>query len=67
MPRIFPNRPGSNVWRANRIEKGQIDPSYVVSHRISLDEAPHMYEVWRDKQEQVAKIVIDDPWMEKAA
>jgi threonine dehydrogenase-like Zn-dependent dehydrogenase len=49
-----------------RIEKGQIDPSYIISHRITLDEAPRMYEVWRDKQEGVTKIVID-PWAEKAA
>jgi threonine dehydrogenase-like Zn-dependent dehydrogenase len=26
-----------------RIEKGQIDPSYIISHRISLEEAPEMY------------------------
>ena len=44
-----------------RIEKGQIDPSYIISHRISLDEAPAMYKTWRDKKEQVTKIVID-PW-----
>lgn len=49
-----------------RIEKGQIDPSYIISHRITLDEAPRMYEVWRDKKEKVTKIVID-PWSEKAA
>jgi threonine dehydrogenase-like Zn-dependent dehydrogenase len=49
-----------------RIEKGDIDPSYIISHRISLDEVPNMYEVWRDKKENVTKIVID-PWLQKAA
>jgi threonine dehydrogenase-like Zn-dependent dehydrogenase len=44
-----------------RIEKGQIDPSTIISHRITLDEAPEMYKVWRDKKENVTKIVID-PW-----
>jgi threonine dehydrogenase-like Zn-dependent dehydrogenase len=44
-----------------RIEKGQIDPSYIISHRITLDQAPEMYNVWRDKKENVTKIVID-PW-----
>src|ERR1700761_7246596 len=44
-----------------RIENGQIDPSYIISHRITLDEAPEMYKVWRDKKENVTKIVID-PW-----
>jgi threonine dehydrogenase-like Zn-dependent dehydrogenase len=45
---------------------GQIDPSYIISHRITLDEAPKMYEIWRDKKERVTKIVID-PWAEKMA
>jgi threonine dehydrogenase-like Zn-dependent dehydrogenase len=49
-----------------RIEKGQIDPSFIISHRITLDEAPEMYKLWRDKKEQVTKIVID-PWAAKAA
>jgi threonine dehydrogenase-like Zn-dependent dehydrogenase len=44
-----------------RIEKGQIDPSYIISHRITLNEAPEMYKVWRDKKDKVTKIVID-PW-----
>jgi threonine dehydrogenase-like Zn-dependent dehydrogenase len=49
-----------------RIEKGQIDPSYIISHRITLDEAPEMYKVWRDKKERVTKIVID-PWAETSS
>jgi threonine dehydrogenase-like Zn-dependent dehydrogenase len=44
-----------------RIEEKQIDPSYIISHRITLDQAPNMYKVWRDKKENVTKIVID-PW-----
>lgn len=47
-----------------RIEKGDIDPSYIISHRISLDEAPEMYNTWRDRKDRVTKIVID-PWAEK--
>jgi threonine dehydrogenase-like Zn-dependent dehydrogenase len=49
-----------------RIEKGQIDPSFIISHRITLDDAPGMYEIWRDKKDNVTKIVID-PWAERAA
>jgi threonine dehydrogenase-like Zn-dependent dehydrogenase len=49
-----------------RIEKGQIDPSYIISHRITLEQAPEMYKVWRDKKENVTKIVID-PWAVVAA
>jgi threonine dehydrogenase-like Zn-dependent dehydrogenase len=50
----------------DRIEEGQIDPSFLISHRITLDDAPGMYKVWRDKKEKVTKIVID-PWAQKAA
>jgi threonine dehydrogenase-like Zn-dependent dehydrogenase len=49
-----------------RIEKGQIDPSSIISHRITLDQAPEMYKVWRDKKDRVTKIVID-PWAAQAA
>jgi threonine dehydrogenase-like Zn-dependent dehydrogenase len=48
-----------------RVEKKQIDPSYIISHRITLYEAPAMYELWRDKKDKVTKIVID-PWATKA-
>jgi threonine dehydrogenase-like Zn-dependent dehydrogenase len=44
-----------------RIEEKQIDPSYIISHRIRLDQAPEAYKMWRDKKENVTKIVID-PW-----
>lgn len=49
-----------------RIEKGQIDPSYIISHRITLDEVSEMYAIWRDKKQNVTKIVID-PWATKNA
>lgn len=44
-----------------KIEQGKIDPSSIISHRITLEEAPAMYKIWRDKKEHVTKIVID-PW-----
>ncbi len=49
-----------------KIEQGKINPSSIISHRITLDEAPAMYKVWRDKKEHVTKIVID-PWATKPA
>jgi threonine dehydrogenase-like Zn-dependent dehydrogenase len=49
-----------------RVEKGEIDPSRIISHRITLSQAPEMYKVWRDKKEHVTKIVID-PWATAAA
>lgn len=43
------------------IEDGKIDPSFLISHRIGIEEAPAMYKIWRDKLDAVTKIVID-PW-----
>ena len=41
-----------------RIEKGEIDPSFIISHRLRLDEAPVGYEVFRDKADECIKIVM---------
>jgi threonine dehydrogenase-like Zn-dependent dehydrogenase len=48
------------------IEQHKIDPSFVISHRVSLDEAPEMYKTFRDKQDECTKVVID-PWAESKA
>jgi threonine dehydrogenase-like Zn-dependent dehydrogenase len=40
------------------IESGEIDPSFVVTHRVSLDEAPRMYETFRDKKDGCIKVVM---------
>lgn len=48
-----------------RIERGEIDPSFVISHRVPIDEAPRMYKVFRDKQDQCTKVVLD-PWADGA-
>jgi threonine dehydrogenase-like Zn-dependent dehydrogenase len=44
-----------------RIEAGEIDPSFMISHRIGIEQAPEMYGKWQKKEDQVTKIVID-PW-----
>lgn len=45
----------------DRIERGDIDPSFVISHRVPIDRAPEMYKVFRDKQDNCTKVVLD-PW-----
>jgi threonine dehydrogenase-like Zn-dependent dehydrogenase len=40
------------------IEKGDIDPSFIISHRLRLDEAPLGYEVFRNKEDECIKIVL---------
>ena len=41
-----------------RIERGEIDPSFVISHRMNLDEAPLAYRMFRDKQDDCIKVVL---------
>jgi threonine dehydrogenase-like Zn-dependent dehydrogenase len=41
-----------------RIEKGEIDPSFVITHRMALDDAPLAYRMFRDKQDDCIKVVL---------
>ncbi len=40
------------------IEGGRIDPSFVVTHRVPLAEAPAAYKTFRDKQDGCIKVVL---------
>jgi threonine dehydrogenase-like Zn-dependent dehydrogenase len=41
-----------------RIEEGQIDPSFVITHTMSLEDGPEMYRVFRDKRDNCIKVVL---------
>jgi threonine dehydrogenase-like Zn-dependent dehydrogenase len=41
-----------------RIQKGEIDPSFVITHRLPLEDAPQGYRMFRDKQDECIKIVL---------
>ncbi len=41
-----------------RIRDGQIDPSFVVTHRLGLDQAPDGYETFKHKQDECVKVVL---------
>jgi threonine dehydrogenase-like Zn-dependent dehydrogenase len=41
-----------------RIENGDIDPSFVVSHHLKLDEGPDAYKTFRDKKDRCTKVVL---------
>jgi threonine dehydrogenase-like Zn-dependent dehydrogenase len=41
-----------------RIEEGQIDPSFVITHQVPLAEGPEMYRIFRDKQDGCVKVVL---------
>jgi threonine dehydrogenase-like Zn-dependent dehydrogenase len=47
----------------HHIEQGHIDPSFLISHRVGIEQVPEMYEKWQKKEEGVTKIVID-PWVD---
>lgn len=41
-----------------RIERGEIDPSFVVSHKMRLEDAPYAYQIFQQKQDECVKIVL---------
>jgi threonine dehydrogenase-like Zn-dependent dehydrogenase len=41
-----------------RIERGEIDPSFIITHRIGLEDAPAMYRTFRDKNDSCIKVVM---------
>jgi threonine dehydrogenase-like Zn-dependent dehydrogenase len=41
-----------------RIEEGQIDPSFVITHTVPLSQGPEMYQVFRDKRDSCVKVVL---------
>jgi threonine dehydrogenase-like Zn-dependent dehydrogenase len=41
-----------------RIDKGEIDPSFVITHRASLDDGPNLYKTFRDKKDGCIKVVL---------
>jgi threonine dehydrogenase-like Zn-dependent dehydrogenase len=42
----------------DRIQNGEIDPSFVISHRLPLSQAPHAYEIFKHKQDKCTKVVL---------
>jgi threonine dehydrogenase-like Zn-dependent dehydrogenase len=41
-----------------KIESGQIDPSFVVTHVLPLQEAPDAYEIFKKKMDGCIKVVM---------
>ncbi len=42
----------------DRIRRGEIDPSFVITHRLRLEDAPIGYEMFRQKQDDCTKVVL---------
>lgn len=41
-----------------RIDEGQIDPSFVITHSVGLEQGPEMYKNFRDKQDGCVKVIL---------
>jgi threonine dehydrogenase-like Zn-dependent dehydrogenase len=41
-----------------RVLAGDIDPSFVITHRLPLDQAPHGYDIFKNKQDECIKVVL---------
>jgi len=49
-----------HYWKSllERIERGEIDPSFVVTHRMQLGEAPRGYDTFLKKDDECIKVVL---------
>jgi threonine dehydrogenase-like Zn-dependent dehydrogenase len=42
----------------DRIQSGEIDPTFIITHRLKLEEAPHGYEIFKHKKDNCIKVVL---------
>lgn len=41
-----------------KVEQGEIDPSFVITHHAPLEDAPELYKTFRDKEDGCIKVVL---------
>jgi threonine dehydrogenase-like Zn-dependent dehydrogenase len=41
-----------------RIQQGEVDPSFVITHRAGLEDGPDLYKTFRDKKDGCIKVVL---------
>jgi threonine dehydrogenase-like Zn-dependent dehydrogenase len=41
-----------------RVQEDEIDPSYIISHRLNLDDAPMGYDMFLNKRDECTKVVM---------
>jgi threonine dehydrogenase-like Zn-dependent dehydrogenase len=41
-----------------RIQDGEIDPSFVITHQAPLDQGPELYKTFRNKEDGCIKVVL---------
>ena len=48
-----------------KIQNGDIDPSFIISHEVPLEDAPMMYETFKHKLDGCTKVVLK-PGMQRS-
>ena len=43
---------------SQKIEQGAVDPSFVITHKLNLDDAPDAYRTFRDKKDGCIKVML---------
>jgi threonine dehydrogenase-like Zn-dependent dehydrogenase len=49
------------------IGEGKIDTTFLISHRLPLEEAPRGYKMFKEQQNEVTKVVLKPDWNKEAA
>ena len=49
------------------IGEGKIDTTWLISHRLPLEDAPKGYKMFKAQQDEVTKVVLKPDWSRKAA
>eukprot|EP00897_Mesotaenium_endlicherianum_P008671 jgi/Mesen1/7832/ME000417S07141 len=52
--------PVQKYWHTlmDLVSSGKLDPSIVITHELPLEEAPHAYAIFNDKQDNCVKVVL---------
>jgi threonine dehydrogenase-like Zn-dependent dehydrogenase len=49
------------------IGEGKIDTTFLISHRLPLEDAPRGYKMFKEQQNEVTKVVLKPDWQKEAA
>jgi len=41
-----------------RVQNGEIDPAFVITHRMRLQDAPHGFDIFTNKEDECLKVVM---------
>jgi threonine dehydrogenase-like Zn-dependent dehydrogenase len=44
------------------IGEGKLDTTFLISHRMALEDAPHGYKIFKEEQNETTKVVLKPDW-----